>query len=304
MSHDHSSHLEAARDYRPALAFAVILNMAYLLIEAGFGFWIGSLALLADAAHNLTDVAGLLLAWGAVALSRRVPSNLHTYGLGRASILAALINGGSLMIAVGALAWEALSRIAYSEGSAVPGTTVLWVAAIGIVINTATALLFIKDRKHDLNLQGAFLHMVADAVVSGGVVVAALIMMMTGWHWVDPLVGLLVSGVIAWSAFGLLKSAVHLSLDGVPESIDRNAVERWLRSLPGVIDVHDLHIWAISTTTTALTVHMVVPDGVTGDEFLDSTASELQYRFGIDHATLQIERGDGQVCRLAPVDLI
>lgn len=304
MSHDHSGHAIAARDYGPNLAIAVILNMAYVLIEAGFGFWTGSLSLLADAAHNLTDVGGLLLAWGAIALSRRLPSDRHTYGLGRASILAALVNGVALMIAVGALTWEALDRFAVPADAAVPGTTVLWVAAVGIVINTGTALLFIRDREHDLNIQGAFLHMVADAVVSGGVVVAALIMMVTGWHWVDPLVGLLVSGVIAWSAFGLLKSALHLSLDGVPQSIDRNAVDHWLRKLPGVTNVHDLHIWAISTTATALTAHLVIPEGTTSDDFLDSAASELEHRFGIGHATLQIERGDGKVCRLAPADLI
>lgn len=299
MTADHS---HATRDFGPAFAWAIGLNTAYVVVEAGFGFISGSLALLADAAHNLTDVGGLLVAWGAAALSRRSPSERHTYGLGRTSILAALVNGVALLIAVGALTWEAVSR--FSAPAEVPGGTVLWVALLGIAINAGTALLFRRGRQHDLNVEGAFLHMAADAAVSGGVVLSALVIMATGWSWVDPLAGLLVSAVIAWSAFGLLKSALHLSLDGVPKNIDKRAVADWLTKQPGVASVHDLHIWALSTTATALTVHVVMPSGTPGDAFLDGVADELEHRFGIAHATLQIERGDGEECRLAPTNVI
>ena len=299
MTADHS---HATQDFGPAFVWAIGLNATYVVVEAGFGFVSSSLALLADAAHNLTDVGGLLLAWGAVALSRRIPSERYTYGLGRTSVLAALINGVALLIAVGALAWEAIGR--FSTPAEVPGGTVLWVALLGIAINAGTALLFRRGREHDLNVEGAFLHMAADAAVSGGVVVSALVIMATGWSWVDPLAGLLVSAVIAWSAFGLLKSAMHLSLDGVPENIDRRAVADWLTKQPGVASVHDLHIWALSTTATALTVHVVMPSGSPGDAFLDSVAHELEHRFGIAHATLQIEQGGGEECRLAPATVV
>lgn len=291
------SHAHVPRNFGPAFAWGIGLNAAYVVLEAGFGFLSGSLALLADAAHNLTDVGGLILAWVAVALSKRQPSGRHTYGLGRASILAALFNGVALMIAVGALAWEAIGR--FAAPAEVPGMTVLWVALLGIAVNTGTALLFMRGRESDLNVEGAFLHMAADAAVSGGVVVSALVMMSTGWTWVDPFVALLVSAAIAVSAFGLMRSAVHLSLDGVPEKIDKPAVEAWLVAQPGVVGVHDLHIWALSTTTTALTAHLVMPNGPPGDAFLDGVAEALEDRFGIGHTTLQIERGDGKNCRLA-----
>lgn len=302
MSHDHGSRVDARSDFGTAFAVGAAINVAYVLIEAGLGFYSGSLALLADAAHNLTDVGGLLLAWGAVALGRRRPSDRHTYGFGRASILAALANGLALFAAVGALAWEAIGR--FSAPVEIPGAIVLWVALLGIAVNAGTAMLFMKGRKGDLNVDGAFLHMAADAAVSAGVVISALLMLATGWHWLDPLASLLVSGVIASSSFGLLRSAVHLGLDGVPETIDREAVMAWLGERPGVASVHDLHIWAMSTTTTALTAHLVMPEGSPGDAFLDTTAHELEHRFGIAHATLQIERGDGGACRLAPDDVV
>ncbi len=302
MSHDHHNHANVGQNLGAAFAWGIGLNAAYVVIEATFGFITGSLALLADAAHNLTDVGGLVLAWGATVLARRSPSDRHTYGLGRASILAALVNGVALMIAVGALAWEAVGR--FSFPAEVPGATVLWVALLGIAINTGSALLFMRGREHDLNVEGAFLHMAADAAVSGGVVISALVIIATGWSWVDPVTGLLVGAMIAWSAFGLLKSALHLSLDGVPDRINRRAVEGWLTEQSGIASVHDLHIWAVSTTTTALTAHVVMPEGSPGDAFLDRIAKDLEHRFGIGHTTLQIERGDGDECPLAAPNVV
>ena len=295
-------HNHVPRDFGPAFAWAIGLNTTYVIVEAGFGFFSGSLALLADAAHNLTDVGGLVLAWAAVALTRRPPTEKHTYGLGRTSILAALVNGVALMITVGALAWEAIGRL--SAPVEVAGGTVLWVALLGIGINAGTAYLFMRGREHDINVDGAFLHMAADAAVSAGVVVSAIVIMTTGWLWADPLAGLLVSAVIAWSSFGLLKSAFHLSLDGVPEKISKTDVQAWLAKQPGVASIHDLHVWPLSTTTTALTVHLVMPDGCPGDAFLNSVAHELEHEFSIEHATLQIERGDGKECHLAPADVV
>ena len=281
----------------PAFLWAVALNTGYVLVEALFGFWVGSLALLADAAHNLTDVLGLLMAWGAFIVWRRRPTGRHTYGLGRATILAALANAVALLIAVGAIVREAIGRFAAPEP--VAAATVLWVAAIGIAVNFGTALLFLKERSRDINVGGAFLHMAADAAVSAGVVVSALIAIVTGWAAVDPVVAILVSAVIAWSAFRLFKSAIHLSLDGVPQGVDLAGVEAWLRALPGVVDLHDLHIWALSTTSNALTVHLVMPGGCSNDVFLEQTARDLDTRFGIAHSTLQVERGMEAECRLA-----
>lgn len=302
MSHDHAAHARASRDLGPVFAWAVGLNAAYVVVEAVFGFVTGSIALLADAAHNLTDVAGLLLAWGAVMLGKVSPSARYTYGLGRTSILAALVNGTALMIAVGALAWEAIGR--FRSPAEIPGATVFWVALLGIAVNAATAMLFMKDREKDINIKGAYLHMAADGAVSGGVVVSALITMAWGWRWVDPATGLVVSALIAWSSFGLLRSAIHLSVDGVPEGIDKKDVQSWLQGLPGVASVHDIHVWALSTTTTALTAHLVMPDSAPGDAFLRSAAHELEHRYGIAHVTLQIERGDGADCELAPETVV
>jgi cobalt-zinc-cadmium efflux system protein len=281
----------------PAFAWAMVLNTGYVLVEAAFGFWIGSLALLADAAHNLIDVFGLLLAWGAFAVGRHRPTGRHTYGLGRATILAALVNGAVLLIGIGIIIREAIERIAAPQPLA--ATTVLWVAAIGVVINSATALLFFNERTRDINVGGAFLHMAADAAVSAGVVVSAVIILQTGWTIVDPVAAILVGAAIAWSAFGLLKSAIHLSLDGVPQGIDLAAVEKWLRNLPGVADLHDLHVWGLSTTSSALTVHLVMPQGCPSDAFLEQIARDLESLFSIAHATIQVERGTEIECRLA-----
>ncbi len=290
------SHAHAPPPLDAAFRWAVILNAAYVVLEAGAGLVTGSLALLADAAHNLTDVGGLLIAWGAAVLARRRGSARFTYGLGRGTILAALANAIAILVGVGAVVWEAVRRL--GEPVDVAAGTVLAVAALGIAVNAGTALLFRRQRAHDLNAAGAFLHMLADAAVSLAVVVAAAVVLATGWAWVDPLVALAVSLVITVAAYDLLRRALRLSLDGVPEEIDRAALRAWLLARPGVRDVHDLHVWALSTTRTALTAHLVMPDGHPGDAFLDEITAELGDRFGIAHATLQIELGNGPTCRL------
>jgi cobalt-zinc-cadmium efflux system protein len=284
-----------------AFRWAIVLNAAFVAVEATAGFLTGSLALLADAAHNLTDFAGLLIAWGAVALSRHAPSRRHTYGLGRSTILAALANAVLILIGVGAILWEAIRRI--PEPSEVAAGVVLWVAAAGIVVNAATALLFLRDRNRDLNARGAFLHMAGDAAVSVGVVASALVILGTGWLIVDPLAAIAVSAVVGWTAFDLLRRAVHLSLDGVPEGVDIDAVETWLRDQPGVADVHDLHVWSLSTTRVALTAHLVTRDEPPGAGFLARVADGLEREFGIWHSTIQIECAGDPACRLAPADV-
>jgi cobalt-zinc-cadmium efflux system protein len=287
-----------------AFLIGVVLNVGYVLVEAGYGFATGSLALLADAGHNLSDVLGLLLAWGAAHLSTRPPSRRFTYGLGSTSILAALFNGLLLLLAVGGIAWEAVGR--FAEPTAVPGSVVMIVAGIGVAINTATALLFLRGRKHDLNIRGAFLHMAADAAVSLGVVLGGLGILLLGWLWLDPLLSLLIAGVILWSTWSLLRESINLALQAVPTEIDPAEVEGYLQSLEGVAAVHDLHIWAMSTTTVALTAHLVRPDApADNDAFLSATAHELQHRFNIGHVTLQIEHDrDASACRLAPSDVV
>lgn len=302
MTHDHDPGTAAVRDLGPAFKWAVVLNLSYVLIEAAAGFMIGSLALLADAAHNLTDVAGLLVAWGATVAARKPPTDRFTYGFGRSTILAALANAIAILVGVGAVIWESVHR--FTNPVAVPALPVLVVAAIGIAVNAGTALLFRRDRHDDLNAEGAFLHMAADAVVSAGVVLSAGAMLATGWLWLDPLAAILVSFVIAWTAFGLLKASVGLSMDGVPSSLDKPAVDAWLRSRPGVSAIHDLHIWSLSTTSTALTAHLVMPGGHPGDTFLDQLADVLNDRFSIAHATLQIEIGGDAECRLAQAGVI
>lgn len=284
-----------------AFGWAVILNTGFVTVEAGFGFATGSLALLADAAHNLTDVAGLVIAWGAAGLSRRQPTPRHTYGLGRATILAALANAIAILVGVGAIVWEALQR--FGEPSPVVASTVLWVAAVGIAVNAGTAMLFLKDRHSDLNARGAFLHMATDAAVSAGVVASALIILATGWLIVDPVTAVAVSLLVGWSAFDLFRSALHLSLDGVPKEVDTAAVEHWLRSLPGVSDVHDLHVWSLSTTSVALTAHLVMPEGPSEGGFLDRVAEGLEREFHIRHSTIQIESGADPACRLASAEV-
>lgn len=302
MTHNHDHDVPATLDLTSAFKWAVALNVGYVLVEATAGIVTGSLALLADAAHNLTDVAGLLVAWGAAMISKRPPSARFSYGLGRSTILAALANGGAILIGVGAVIWEAIHRLA--DPVSVPAGSILVVALIGIGINAGTALLFRESRHNDLNAKGAFLHMAADAAVSLGVVLAAIGIMATGLAWLDPLAAIVVSLVIAWTSFGLLRSALGLSLDAVPPSIDQAAVEAWLKRRCGAAAIHDLHIWPLSTTSVALTVHLVLPSGHPGDRFLDDIAEELAHQFGIGHATMQIELGDGEECRLAPDTIV
>jgi cobalt-zinc-cadmium efflux system protein len=247
------------------------------------------MALLADAGHNLGDVLGLALAWGAAWLSRRRPTPRRTYGWRRSSILAALANAALLLVAVGAIGVESVRRLA--EPAPVAAGTVLAVASLGIAVNLGTALLFRRGRERDLNLRGAFLHMLADAAVTAGVILAALLVGWTGWLWLDPLTGLAIALVILAGTWGLLRDAVNLALDAVPENVDRDAVEAFLAAQPGVVGVHDLHIWPMSTTEVALTAHLVRPDGRTDDGLLGALQHQLQARFGIDHATIQLESG-------------
>jgi cobalt-zinc-cadmium efflux system protein len=260
-----------------------------------------SLALLADAGHNLSDVLGLAIAWVAAVLGKRRPSHRYTYGLRRSSILAALFNAMFLLVAVGAIAIEAIGRI--GEPQPVAGVTVMVVAGIGVLINTVTALMFASGRKSDLNIRGAYLHMAADAAVSLGVVLAGLAIHFSGWTWLDPLTSLVIVAVIFWSTWGLLRDSVAMSLDAVPPGIDRAAVHSHLAGLSGVSSVHDLHIWSISTTEVALTAHLVRPALAADDRFLHDAATALRQRFGIQHATLQIETGSGG-CALEPDDVV
>jgi cobalt-zinc-cadmium efflux system protein len=300
-NHDHA-HKHGSTDYNRVFAIAVALNLGFVGVEVVYGFLANSLALLADAGHNLSDVLGLSLAWGASVLARREPSPRRTYGLRRSSILAALLNAFLILVAVGAIAWEAIQRL--GSPGAVAGQTVIWVAAIGVVINTVSALLFLAGQKEDMNLRGAFLHLASDAAVSLGTVLAGATLLVTGWTWLDPAMSLVISVVILAGTWGLLMDALHLVLDGVPESIEPSAVKNYLVSLPGVVEIHDLHIWAMSTTETALTAHLVIPTGFPGDSFLAATCKRLHDQFEIEHATLQIETGDGHPCALAPDHLV
>ena len=306
MHEDHrggAGHFHHGPDYGRAFAIGIALNLAYLIGEAVFGVLSGSLALLADAGHNLGDVLGLALAWGAAVLARRGPSGRFTYGLRSSSILAALANALILLVVTGGIAWEALRRLA--EPEAVASATMIGVAAIGILVNGATALLFASGRGSDLNLRGAFLHMAADTLVTFGVVLAGIAIAVTGWQWLDPAMSLLVSVVIVAGTWGLVRSALGLALDAVPEGVDAEAVRAHMAGLPGVAALHDLHIWGMSTTETALTCHLVMPGGHPGDALLGRVAQELQARFGIAHATIQIEIGDTEeACRLTPEHVV
>jgi cobalt-zinc-cadmium efflux system protein len=299
-AHGHPGHSHAPDSFGFAFAVGVALNTVFVVAELVFGYAANSLALISDAVHNFSDVIALLLAWAAGWLAGKRPTDQHTYGYRRASILAALVNAGLLLVAVGGIAVEAIDRI--RTPAEVAGWTVVLVAALGIVVNGGTALMFMRGRHGDLNIRGAYLHMAADAGVSFGVVVAAFVIMLTGWQWVDPAISLCIAAVVLVSGWGLARDSVNLALDGVPKGIELAGVRDYLGQLEGVIEVHDLHIWAMSTNETALTAHLVRPDG-TDDAFLHRVCEELSHRFNIHHATLQIEtRGD--VCKLAPAEQV
>jgi cobalt-zinc-cadmium efflux system protein len=300
-SHGLGGHNHAPAHYDRAFAIGTALNIGFVIIEAIYGITANSVALLADAGHNLSDVLGLLLAWGASWLARRRPTASHTYGYGTSSILAALANAMVLLIAVGAIAVEAVGR--FFDPQPVAGTAVMVVATIGIVINGITAWLFMGGKEGDLNIKGAYLHMAADAAVSRGVVIAPLIITRTGWQWIDPLTSLAIVAVIVLGTWGLLRESTNLALSAIPAGIDRDAVENYLAHLPGVTAVHDLHIWGISTTEVALTAHLVRPAAGADDGFLNQIACALRDHYGIGHATIQIEH-DAADCELAPAEVV
>lgn len=293
-THDHAHH-HAPSNFGRAFAIGITLNLIFVVIEAAAGFWTNSVALLADAGHNLSDVLGLLIAWAGVGLSKRPASLRYTYGLRSSSILAALLNAVLLFAAVGIILMETVER--FARPVEVPGLTVMVVAGVGILVNMGTALMFVSGSKSDINIRGAYLHMAADAGVSAGVVIGAGLMMLTGATWIDPVVSLLIVGVILWSSWGLFAESVRMLLQAVPHNIDAAAVETTLKSQPGVARIHDLHIWPMSTTESALTVHMVMPDGHPGDAFLFDLQHRLEHDHGIDHSTIQIELGDGDGCK-------
>lgn len=297
-SHGHAGHVHAPANFGSAFAIGIALNTIFIIIEAIYGYASNSTALIADAGHNLSDVLGLIVAWIAVILSKRPPSVRYTYGLRGSSILAALFNAVFLLIAVGAIGWQAVLRLFNPEP--VAEMTVMIVAAIGIVINGFTAWLFASGRKSDLNIRGAYLHMAADAAVSAGVVIAALVIMFTGWLWLDAVTSLAIVAVIVWGTWGLLRDSTAMSLGAVPSGIDPVAVRRYLEQRPGVTDVCDLHIWPMSTTEAALTCHLVMPAGNPGDAFLVEATHYLNDSFGIKHTTIQIVISPVTACALTP----
>ena len=289
-------HVHAPADFGRAFAIGIALNTGFVAVEAGFGLASNSVALLADAGHNLSDVLGLLIAWAGTVLARRGPTPRFTYGLRASSNLAALLNALILLLAIGAIGWESAQRLFRPEP--VGGTVVIVVAAVGIVINGFTAWLFAAGAKGDINIRGAYLHMAADAAVSGGVVASGLAMAATGWLWLDPLTSLVIVAVIFVGTWSLLRESVVMSLGAVPAGLVLDDVRGLLAARPGVVDVHDLHVWSMSTTDVALTAHLVMPAGHPGDGFLAEAARDLRERFGIGHATLQVER-DPAACALA-----
>lgn len=283
MGHDHS---HGTRSYGKAFGIGIGLNTVYVAVEAFYGFTVNSSALLADAGHNASDVISLILAWAATHFAGKQPQG-YTYGLRKSTIMASMVNGVLIVGASGLILWDAIGKL--QEPAAVPGNVLMIVAGIGVVINAGTAFLFMKGQKEDLNIRGAFLHMAADAGVTLGVLIGGFIMKKTGAYWVDPVLSFIIVGVILYSAWGLLSDSVRLALDAVPKDIDLRKVQRFLEDLKGVEEVHDLHVWAMSTTETALTAHLVVPEG-NSDQFIFDVREKLKEEFGIDHTTLQIER--------------
>jgi cobalt-zinc-cadmium efflux system protein len=302
-THSHGvGHSHAPKDFNRAFAIGVFLNLALVIGQLVFGLIAHSLALVADAGHNFADVLGLLMAWWASRLGKSAPTKKHTYGFRGVSILAALGNAVLLIASMGAVAWEAIQRLEHP--TEVNGHIVIWLAVLGIIVNSVTAFLFFSGRRDDLNVRGAFLHLVSDAAVSVGVVIAGLAILWTGKLWIDSVMSLIIVVTILWGTWGLLRESVNLALQAVPENIDRDAVERFLRSQPGVVSIHDLHIWGMSTTTVALTAHLVMRPAKVDDTFLAHLCEELAHDFGIEHATVQIESGDGAECRLASNQIV
>jgi cobalt-zinc-cadmium efflux system protein len=300
--HDHHHDHAPTGEYDRAFAVGTVLNLGFVAAGVGFGLAANSMALLADAAHNLSDVLGLLLGWGAAWLARRPPTRHRTYGWGRGSIFAVLLNATILLIAIGGIGVEAVHRLVTPQP--VSDLIVMVVAAVGIIINGATALMFMRGRGDDLNIRAQFIHMAGDAGVSAGVVVAGLLMRLTGWTWLDPLSSLAIAVVILIGTWGLLRESLDLAMDAVPPGVSQNEVEAWLAALPGVHEVHDLHIWGLSTTETALTAHLVCADDGAQQRLPDLSA-QLQERFGIGHSTLQIEtNADAELCRLRPQHVV
>jgi len=301
--HDHAHHHHhRASGHDRAFAIGAALNVGFVAAEVGFGLLANSMALLADAAHNLGDVLGLLLGWGAAWLTRRPPSGRRTYGWGRSSILATLLNATILLIGVGAIGVEAVRRLVFP--TAVDEPIVMVIAAVGILINGGTALLFMRGRDEDINIRSQFLHMATDAAVSASVVVAGALIWITGWLWLDPLVSLAIGIVVVGATWGLLRESIDLAMDAVPNGVAQDEVEDYLVSVPGVVEVHDLHIWGLSTTQTALTAHLVCNDPA-AERSLHDVTTVLRDRFGIGHATLQIETdADAELCRLRPHDVV
>jgi cobalt-zinc-cadmium efflux system protein len=297
--HDHGRHHHHPAEFGRAFAIGIVLNLAFVAVEAAYGFWANSMALLADAGHNLSDVLGLATAWVGATLARRPPSRRFSYGLRAASILSALANSLILLIAVSFITYHAVMRLIIPD--LVEGGTVIAVAAVGILVNGATAWLFARGRRSDINVRGAYLHMVADALVSAGVVVAGIGIAATGWLWIDPIAGLIVAAIILIAGVDLLRDSLIMALAGVPPGIDPDEVEAHLLGQPGVARVHHLHIWSMSTTEFALTAHLVIPSGFPGDRFLAECAEGIRHRFGIGHATLQVETGEGEAHAHDPV---
>ena len=293
MSHDHNHQIS---NYNRAFAIGVMLNVIFVAIEAGYGLAAGSLALIADAGHNLSDVLSLLIAWGAALLATKPATEKRTYGFRKVTIMASLASAILLLVALGGITWEAIGR--FFDPKPVEGMTVIAVAAIGVVINTITALLFVSGQKHDLNIRGAFLHMAADAGVSFGVVVAGIIIVVTGWLLIDPLIGLFIVAVILVGTWSLLRDSMNLAIDSVPKGIDMAGIKRYLTSLENVSQIHDLHVWPMSTTEVALSVHLIIVDDSLDNNLLPELQQQLHDRFSIDHSTIQVERQDDGPCML------
>ncbi len=289
MSHSHHHHHEI-NNYNRSFAIGITLNVIFVIIEVSYGLLADSLALIADAGHNLSDVMSLMLAWGASHLATKHPSQKRTYGLRKVTIMASLLSAVLLLVALGGIAWESIERL--SSPQPVNGMIIIVVAAIGVVINTATALLFVKGQKHDLNIRAAYLHMAADAAISLGVVVAGIAIMLTGWLWLDPVISLVITVVILLGTWGLLRDSINLSIDAVPQGIDVAKIKSYLLNLKNISDIHDLHVWALSTTENALTVHLVTTCKSVNNDFLKEIQEHLHHHFNIAHTTIQMEKED------------